>query len=226
MPKMSRDAAKLDDILNKTLGLLDNASELVARAGVKPPGEAVKMLSRASSEVLQAREALLESARTPAVPSGASLERKVASSQPVRKGWFGMRRRPRPRVLLGSSGDIARMALRLIVPWRLPHIEVGFAETLPLLEVQRAQHRITQRFDASQRLFLGPLLAATTVTVGAFNIVWKWGRDFNDLLMVLGAALVAWLAGNILQMAWGRFRLLLELLRLKRQVSKSRRSAR
>lgn len=227
MPKMNRDARKLDAILNQALELLDEADELVARAGVQPPGPTVKMLGRASSEVLQAREALRESTLAPQKPRLRESAVTTASGldanglPPRRKGWFGIRR-GRASFALHTTGDITRMALRLLVPWRLPNIKVGFAETLPSLEVQRAQTRITRRTDACQRLFAGLLLAAATVVIGAFYLVWKWTRDLNDLTNVALAALAAWVIGNALNMAWCRFRVLVELLRLRYQVTQAR----
>jgi hypothetical protein len=224
MAKMNRDARKLDAILDKTLNLLEEADELVARAGIQPPGPTVKMLGRASSEVLQAREALREAASTPATVAKAQARAAAedASGMPARRrGMFGLPR-GRPSFFLRTTRDITRMALRLLVPWRLPNIKVGFGETLPSLEVQRAQTRITQRSDACQRLFAGPLLAAATVVVGGFYLVWKWTRDLNDLTTVVIATLCAWVVGNALHLAWCRFRLLLELLRLRYHVAQAR----
>jgi hypothetical protein len=223
MPKMNRNARKLDAILNKTLTLLGTADELVARAGIHPPGETVKTLGRASSEVLRAREALRESLRAPeaAVKSQRGVEGEAGLSPPPRTGIFG-HRRGRARFLLHTTRDITRMTLRLLLPWRLPNIKVGFAGTLPSLEIQRTQTRITQRSDACLRLVAGPLLAAATVVIGAFYLVWKWTRDFNDLAYVVVAALCAWVLGNLLNIAWCRFRLLLELLRLRYQVGRAR----
>lgn len=226
MARMNRDARKLDAILDKTLNLLEEADELVARAGIQPPGPTVKMLGRAASEVLQAREALRESVNAPA--SMAKLQARTAAAEatavtPVRRrGLFGLRR-GRVTFPLRDSRDITRLSLRLLLPWWLPIIKVvGFADTLPSLEVQRAQTRITRRFDACQRLFAGPLLAAATVVVGGFHLVWKWSRDLNDLATVVLATLAAWVVGNALHLAWCRFRLLLELLRLRYQVAQAR----
>jgi hypothetical protein len=227
MARMNRDARKLDAILDKTLNLLEEADELVARAGVQPPGPTVKMLGRAASEVLQAREALRESLSTPAAPkpysrAAAALSANVEeAATPPRRGWFGLPR-GRTSFALRTTRDITRMSLRLLLPWRLPNIKVGFAETLPSLEVQRAQTRITQRSDACQRLFAGPLLAAATVVVGGFHLVWKWTRDLNDLTTVVVATAAAWVVGNALHLAWCRFRLLLELLRLRYQLAQAR----
>lgn len=223
MPKMNRNARKLDAILNKTLTLLQGADELVARAGINPPGETVKTLGRAASEVLRAREVLRESVTAPQAAAKAqpSVAGEAGFIAPPRTGIFG-RRRGRARFILQTTRDITRMALRLLVPWRLPNIKVGFAETLPTLEVQRTQTRITRRSDACLRLIAGPLLAAATVVIGAFYLVWKWTRDFNDLAYVVVAALCAWVIGNLLNMAWCRFRLLLELLRLRYQVGRAR----
>jgi hypothetical protein len=220
---MNRNARKLEAILNKTLVMLGTADELVARAGINPPGETVKTLNRACSEVLRAREALRESLRAPepAAKLQPGVQEEAGLIPPPRTGIFGLRR-GRARFFLQTTRDITRMALRLLLPWRLPNIKVGFAETLPTLEVQRTQTRITQRSDACLRLVAGPLLAAATVVIGAFYLVWKWTRDFNDLAYVVIAALCAWVIGNVLNMAWCRFRLLLELLRLRYQVGRAR----
>lgn len=229
MARMNRDARRLDAILDKTLNLLEEADELVARAGVQPPGPAVKMLGRASSEVLQARDALREAVSNPAsiarmqaraAAAAGAIDASGAAPLP-RRGWFGLRPR-RSSLALRTTTDITRMSLRLLAPWWLPNIKVGFAETLPSLEVQRAQMRITQRVEACQRLFLGPLLAAATVVVGGFYLVWKWSRDLNDLTTVVLATACAWVAGNALHLAWCRLRLLLELLRLRYQLAQAR----
>jgi hypothetical protein len=225
MARMNRDARKLDAILDKTLNLLEEADELVARAGIQPPGPTVKMLGRASTEVLQAREALRESASTPATiaraQARAAADESTGAMTARRRGLFGLRR-GRSSVFLRTSGDITRMSLRLLLPWWLPNIKVGFAESLPTLEVQRAQTRITQRVDACRRLYAGLLLAALTVVVGGFHLVWKWTRDLNDLATVAIATLCAWVVGNLLHLMWCRFRLLLELMRLRYQLAQAR----
>lgn len=225
MSAMSHDAARLHDILSRTLGLLDRASTLVAQSGLRPPEEMARMLASASSEIRAVRQALDE-APPPAAPVEAQVlapapsaatanAAAVSVAAPVRRPrrWRLLRIRRKAFVVAGAR-DIGRLVVRLLLPWWLPRIELGALEQLGPQRLQRAQHRIRARQDAFDRMVLGPVLAACAVLAGTFYIVWRWNWDFSDLARVAMAAAAVWIAGNLLNLLWCRLRLLLSLLRL------------
>jgi hypothetical protein len=229
MSATSHDAARLHDILSRTLGLLDRANTIVAQAGVHPPEDMVRMLDRASSEIREARRALdeatpPESSRVvvqPAVAGAAPARETLAAPLPARKRWRIWRWR-RKAFVVTRAGDIGRLVIRLLLPWWLPRIEMGALDMLTLQQVQRAQHTIRHRQAASDRMVAGPVLAAFTVMAGTFYIVWRWNWDFQDLARVGMAAVAAWVVGNLLNLAWCRFRLLLSLLALLFRIRAAR----
>jgi hypothetical protein len=53
---MNHELKRLHDVLNQSTALLDQACELVERAGVEPRKEIIKMLARAVGEILHARK--------------------------------------------------------------------------------------------------------------------------------------------------------------------------
>ena len=57
---MNQDIAKLHDVLNRTLDLLDEACELVRPAGVEPSKETVKLLGLAIANILHARKCVYD----------------------------------------------------------------------------------------------------------------------------------------------------------------------
>jgi hypothetical protein len=219
MTTMNQDAVKLHNILNRSLMLLNDAGELVVRAGIRPPEATVKLLDHALGELQQVRNALYESepALRPVVSAPVAASPAPVGPLPsVGIELYGPRR---ARFVLRTKHDVDLMALRLLVRWRVPNIEVS-TDTIPILEVQRAQHRIVRRSAACERLVVGPVLAAATILAGTFRIVWYWKHDLHDLWVLAGVVLAAWVAGNLLDMAWSRGRLLLELLRLRRRMGR------
>jgi len=219
MTAMNHDAVKLHNILNRSLTLLNDAGELVVRAGIRPPEATVQLLDKALGELQQVRNALYESAPAlrPAVSAPAEPPLSLVGSPPALGiDLYGPRR---ARFVLRTKRDVDRMALRLLVRWRVPYIEVA-TDALPSLEAQRAQHRILRRSAACERLVVGPVLAAAAILAGTFRIVWYWRHDMHDLWVLAGAVLGAWIAGNLVDMAWSRARLLVELLRLRRHISR------
>src|SRR5690349_13925030 len=60
MTTMNHDAVKLHNILNRSLTLLDDAGELVVRAGIRPSEATVQLLDHALGELQQVRNALYE----------------------------------------------------------------------------------------------------------------------------------------------------------------------
>ncbi|HWL61352.1 MAG TPA: hypothetical protein VNQ32_01005 [Steroidobacteraceae bacterium] len=126
------------------------------------------------------------------------------------------------RALIARPSDVVRLLWRLLVPWRLPRIELQTAG-LPGVDLQRIQHRITL-LCGSCNCVLGALLATMTLLAGSFYIVlstsrdWAWPRDYWDsrpgmllALGVVGAGVVGWLIETVMT----RTRLAAVLLHLR-----------
>lgn len=130
----------------------------------------------------------------------------------------------RPLVAVHGAADINRVALRLLTRWTLPRIDIRVA-TLPPLDVQRAQNRFT-RLSESYSYLLAGVLAAVSLLVGLFYVVWKsnetwkWnsGQDWSGVGLVLVVTLYAALLGCALEVLWVRVRLLLVLRGLWRRL--------
>lgn len=128
---------------------------------------------------------------------------------------------PEP-VRIGLAGDIAPVVGRVLLPWRLPRIELVASEQ-PALEMQRTQQRITS-LSTSCNCVLGALLALGTLLGAGFYIVlsasrdWDWHKDYWDsrpgmllAMAVVGAGIVGWLVETM----FNRLRLAAVLLALR-----------
>jgi hypothetical protein len=137
--------------------------------------------------------------------------------------------KPEPARILRAS-DVAPVVGRVLIPWRLPRIELNTPE-LPVLDLQRTQQRIT-RISASCNCVLGALLAAMTLLAGGLYIVmtsaekwwvewWEWPRYWDAgpgmrlTLLVVAAGIAGWLVETVLTRLrlaavllglWGRLR--------------------
>lgn len=160
---------------------------------------------------------------TATLQSGAGL---AASSRRVRLADARVAE-PAPdpaRIVLAS--DIALVVGRVLIPWRLPRIELNTPD-LPALDMQRTQQRVTL-LSASCNCVLGALLAAMTLLAGGLYIVmtsaekwwvewWEWPRYWDAgpglrlTLLVVGAGTAGWLVETVLT----RLRLAVVLLGLR-----------
>lgn len=128
------------------------------------------------------------------------------------------------RIVLAS--DIALVVGRVLIPWRLPRIELNTPD-LPALDMQRTQQRVTL-LSASCNCVLGALLAAMTLLAGGLYIVmtsaekwwvewWEWPRYWDAgpglrlTLLVVAAGIAGWLVETIVT----RLRLAVVLLGLR-----------
>ena len=137
-------------------------------------------------------------------------------------------------VRIARATDVAAMVGRLLIPWRLPRVELDTPD-LPALDMQRTQQRITL-LSASCNCVLGALLAAMTTLAGGLYILmtstekwweewWEWPRQWDPgpglrlTLLVAGAGIAGWLLESVLT----RLRLAAVLLGLRgrlREVTK------
>jgi hypothetical protein len=142
----------------------------------------------------------------------------------------------RRKVLLASRADAARLALRVLVPYRLPRIVVH-ADSLPALEVQRMQSRIV-RFSSGCTYLLAGLMAVAILLVGMLYEIWtrsmEWvfseredwfllQLDWSDVQPVVLATLCAGLAGALAEAVWMRLRLLRVLRTFTKQLDSASR---
>ncbi len=131
---------------------------------------------------------------------------------------------PEPARIVRAS-DIAPVVGRVLLPWRLPRIELNTPD-LPALDMQRTQQRVTL-LSASCNCVLGALLAAMTLLAGGLYIVmtsaekwwvewWEWPRYWDAgpglrlTLLVAGAGIAGW----VVETVWTRLRLTAVLLGL------------
>lgn len=120
--------------------------------------------------------------------------------------------KPEPARIVRAS-DIAPVIGRVLIPWRVPRIELNTSE-LPVLDLQRTQQRIT-RLSASCNCVFGALLAAMTLLAGGLYIVmtsaekwwvewWEWPRYWDAgpgmrlTLLVVAAGIAGWLIETVL----------------------------
>lgn len=145
----------------------------------------------------------------------------------------------RRKIVLASKADIARLALRVLVPLRLPRIEIQ-APALPSLEVQRMQTHIV-RYSSGCTYLLAGLMAVGILLVGLLYEIWtrsmEWvfsqredwfllQLDWPDVQPVVLVTLGAGLAGAVLEAMWMRLRLLLVLRAFARQLKSASRQPR
>ncbi len=118
-------------------------------------------------------------------------------------------------VVLRTATDVSRLIIRLFFLWSAPRIEVQL-DTLPPLHVQHTQQRLEQLHERTIGSW-GEIAAGATFVVGAFH-AWTRARQWQQLGKVLAAVVVVWVAGQLLEAAWRRARLIWALWRLKRQL--------
>jgi len=126
--------------------------------------------------------------------------------------------RRRTSFTVRDAADIGRAALRVIVPWTMPRIELSI-DGAPPIEAQRMQVRLRRLHEIQERIS-GALLAIGVLMVGLADMVRTWNRSLDHIGFLLGLALVAGLASRILFKTLVRLRVLAELLRLRWKVSK------
>lgn len=157
-----------------------------------------------------------DSATLQAVPSPAAMSRRLGRAD------AGLAKPAPEPARIGRASDIVPVVGRVLIPWRLPRIELNIPD-LPALYMQRTQYRVTQ-LCASCNCVLGALLATMTLLAGSFYIVltssrdWDWFKDYWDsrpgmllALGVVGAGMAGWLIETVLT----RLRLAAVLLGLR-----------
>lgn len=115
--------------------------------------------------------------------------------------------------------DLKRLAWRVLLFWKVPHIDLCVAE-LPLLQAQRSQLRL-RRLNALLERQTGGLVAIAVLIIGLADMVRTWNRSLEHMgwlvLLALGAGLAARLIARLLV----RLLFLLELLLLRRRIRKA-----
>jgi hypothetical protein len=170
----------------------------------------------------------------PVVPAEPPVKPFRVETRQVAAQVGGVRTVPTPRrrkIVLASKADITRLALRILVPYSLPRIEIQ-TEALPSLEVQRLQTRIV-RFSSGCTWLLAGLMAVGVLLVGLLYEIWtrsmEWvfseredwfllQLDWTDVQPVVLATLGAALVGALAESVWMRLRLLLVLRVLRKQL--------
>ncbi len=221
---VKQEFAQLHDVLNRTLMLLDDARALVEPAGIWPPSPTVSLLDRAKTEILQARSNL-HVARANAgtqVLASPPMQSPVRGEPATAPAGTLQQDRARARFIVRTAADVNRLLLRSMLPWKLPRIEIAI-DTLPALEIQRAQDRITRIHNASEQQIIGLVAASAVILFGAFRIVvfhnpWTSAQDLKDFETLFFLGFLAWVAGRSVEIIWSRARLLRVLFRLRRQV--------
>ncbi|MEJ0098678.1 MAG: hypothetical protein WDO12_02630 [Pseudomonadota bacterium] len=226
MSTVRQEFAQLHDVLNRTLLLLDEASALIEPAGIWPPAPTVGLIDRAKNEVLQARSNLHAARAAAAGKEAAALSTEdVVGPEPPAYLEDGQNRK---RIVVRKVADVNLPLRRLLLPWKMPRIEIDVG-ALPPLENQRMQDRITRIRSAAEQQMLGPVAAGALILFGAFRIVafhnpWTSTQDLKDFGILLCFGLVAWIAGRSIEIIWSRARLLRVLLRLRRMARDQGRS--
>jgi hypothetical protein len=123
--------------------------------------------------------------------------------------------RPRPPwILVRRRADVGRVVLYLLSHRRLPHVSIDVDGTPPL-DVQRAQHRISQLSETCYCL-IGPVLAGLMLLSGAFIVQWVASQNWDwwvpegrwgAMGLVSIAAAAAALLGVAIEVIWARVRL-------------------
>lgn len=126
--------------------------------------------------------------------------------------------RRRTSFTVRDAADIGRAALRVIVPWTMPRIELSI-DGAPPLEAQRMQVRLRRLHEIQERIS-GALLAIGVLMVGLADMVRTWNRSLDHMGFLLGLALAVGLGARILGKTLVRIRVLAELLRLRWKVGK------
>lgn len=178
-------------------------------------------------EAAAAGPADLPAPQSPAIPPSVDIapRDRLRSVQPP-----AARRRT---VILRSASDILRLMAQVATRWRLPKIIVELG-ALAELQRQRAQVRLTHLAGIGAVQYGGAVAASAVLLVGVADILRRHIMVVNDepttdaqslerLLLVVLAALGAWLAGKMLGAVWCRARLLLALLAVWIRVLRARR---
>jgi hypothetical protein len=157
-----------------------------------------------------------DSATLQAAPSPAAMSRRLGRAD------AGVAKPLPEPVRIALARDIAPVVGRVLLPWRLPRIELVASEQ-PALEMQRTQQRITW-LSTSCNCVLGALLVLGTLLGAGFYIVlsnsrdWDWYKGYWDsrpgmllAVAVVGAGIVGWLVETM----FNRLRLAAVLLALR-----------
>ncbi|MDQ2640360.1 MAG: hypothetical protein M3Y79_07260 [Pseudomonadota bacterium] len=120
--------------------------------------------------------------------------------------------------VLRTAEDISHLIRRLFIALDVPRIELDL-HTLPALHVQHTQERLEQLRERTIGSW-GEVALGVTLAVGGFVAWTEWTslRQWQQMGNVLVATVAAWVAGQVLEAAWRRLRLIWALKRLRRQV--------